>query len=87
MEPWDKRPHVNYIIVEVRERDKPKGYSSDAAMIRHILHKELEESSIDYTDMLIRYDKFQDWGGNHNYWFEVHKIFGKIVEPFRGKNG
>jgi hypothetical protein len=77
---------VNYLLIEVREREKPEGYSLDAGMLRRAIHKFASETGIDESDMIIRYDQPTTFYGGPTHWDEIRGImndFRSVIETKR----
>jgi hypothetical protein len=82
----EERPKVNYILIEVRERDKTDGHSLDAGIIRRAVHDVARRYGIDESDMIMRHDQEFTFYGGLNPWRscrEVMEVIKADIERYR----
>jgi hypothetical protein len=70
---------ITYILIEVRERDKPDYYTTDAGLIRKHLHNFLtEHGQIKATDMIYKEGGRTTYYGTPNHWHVLRGIFAEL---------
>jgi hypothetical protein len=70
-----EREHVNYIIIEVRERDKHPNARTDAGMIRHALHEYITAQGLEAATMISRWDREFTYYGGAQFWNPLRVMF------------
>lgn len=78
------RPAVNYILIEVRERD-PARAAADSGFLRHLLHGLVTEHGLDTADVLVRHDRARSFTGAPEPWDLIRTAFWSLMPRRRGR--
>lgn len=71
------RPAVNYIIVEVRERD-PERPAADMVLLRNQLNSAGSALGLDTANVPVRFDRETSFIGTPEPWEPLRKLFQSV---------